>query len=166
MQSNTFKISADYIQKKVRGPLIGALVFSLAMVAILLLYASDKRLNATGFSLLAIAIVCIGSWVFLTNVRRSRAFATRLPSLSIELLDDRLVLMEPGERSEILIDTFSGLDIDRRSGEVRKLYLKRKSGPTIELEGLDRVDQFVSRFGKLIGSSRVRELHWWQGPLS
>ena len=161
MQPVAYRFSQKYIRAKTRGPISGAIFFILMIGGIALALGLS---NAWPPAIAVIAFVVAASFMLHKNRKLSREAATNLPQITFELSPDSLCLTEPGGRHELPISSITAVFVDSRAQGPRIVYLQRKSGDTLAIEGLDRLSQFVQHISKMVGAPKVKELKWWQMP--
>jgi hypothetical protein len=161
MQPVAYRFSQNYIQAKTRGPIHGAIVFILLIACIALALGLSKSWHPA----IAATLFFVAASIMLHKNRKlSREAATHLPQVVVELSPDVLSFAEPGGRHELPISSITSVVVDSRAQEPRIVYLQRTSGDTILIEGLDRLSQFVQQISQIVGTSKVKELKWWQMP--
>ncbi|MFY2763698.1 hypothetical protein [Arenimonas sp. MALMAid1274] len=102
--------------------------------------------------------------LFYRDLKRSRLAAERLPRMAIEVSPETLRFIDPGGMYEVPVASIQAMAVDRRPKGPRIIYLQRKGESTINIEDLDRMTQFEAEISRMVGTSKVRELKWWQGP--
>lgn len=161
MQQTTYRFSERYIRTKVRGPIYGAITFSalLGLITVVMTLAGNWHPTISAGLFAAASI-----FMLLKNRKLSRTAAEYLPKVEVELSGDSLCFNGPAGREIIPISSITSIVVDQRAQEPRIVYLERAIGPTIQLEGFDKFDQLSRQLVKAIGSSKLKELQWWQFP--
>ena len=161
MQPTTYRLSDSYIRKKSKPSIAGPLAFAMVIGLMIGPWGFAKSMHpALGVLIAALAF----AYMFYKNLKASRRSAEKLPQMGIEVSADTLRFIESGGMYEVPVSSIKAVAIDRRSNEPRVVYLQRKDEGTINVDDLDRMDQFAKQISQIVGSSKVRELSWWQGP--
>lgn len=160
MLSSTYKLSDSYIRKKTRLPLLEPTIFALVLALFFSAVATDHWQPAIGIAVGAVTFL----FLFHSKNKDRRLAARQLPAMAIEISPASLRLFDSGGTYEIPISSISNVAIDRRAEGPRVIYLQRPGESTIVLQGLDRSSQFLTELSSIVGSSKFRELKWWQGP--
>ncbi|MGS1079894.1 hypothetical protein [Pseudoxanthomonas beigongshangi] len=161
MEKSTYRFSERYIRSKVRGPIYGAIVF----IAFTAIFTGGMAIGGEWHPAISAGLFLVASMFLLRkNLKLSREAAEDLPKVAIEISDNSLCFVEPGASHIIPMDSITSIVVDRRRQEPRVVYLQRTAGPTVQLEGLARFEQLTQQLAKAIGTSKLRELGWWQFP--
>jgi len=160
MRSSTYRLSDSYIRKKTRLPLLEPTIFGLVLALFFSAVATDRWQPAIGIAVGAVTFLVL----FHSKNKDRRLAARQLPAMAIEISPASLRFFDSGGTYEIPISSIEKVAIDRRAEGPRIIYLQRPGESTIVLQGLDRSSQFLSELSSIVGSSKFRELKWWQGP--
>lgn len=161
MDKTTYRFSESYIRSQVRGPILGAIVF----IAFIALLTGGMAIGGEWHPAISAGIFIVASLLMLLkNLKLSRNAAAHLPKVAIELSGDSLCFVEPAGSHTIPLASIRTIVVDRRRQEPRMVYLQRAAGPTVQLQGLARFEQFTQQLTRSIGASKLRELGWWRFP--
>ncbi len=160
MQTSTYRLSEAYIRKKTKLPLLQPTIFGLVLAVFFSQFQVGNWQPAIGiaFGLFAFLIL------FYSKLKERRLAAKQLPAMSINVSSDVLRFADSGGTYEISTSSLAAVAVDRRSDGPRVIYLQRPGETTILLQGLDHPSQFLSELSSIIGSTKFRDLKWWQGP--
>lgn len=161
MQQAIYRFSESYMRSKIRGPIHGAIALSafLGVIALAMTLARNWHpvISAGLFAAASIFII-------FKNRKLSRTAAAYLPYVEVELSGDSLCFNGPDGRASIPLSSITSIVVDQRAHEPRVVYLKRAIGSTIQPEGFDKFNQLTQQLTKAVGSSKLKELQWWQFP--
>jgi hypothetical protein len=160
MLSSTYRLSDSYIRKKTRLPLLEPTIFALVLALFFGAVTTDHWQPGIGIAVGAITFLIL----FHSKNKDRRLAAKQLPAMAIEISPGSLRFFDSGGTYEIPISSIASVAIDRRAEGPRVIYLQRPGESTIVLQGLDRSSQFLNELSPIVGSSKFRELKWWQGP--
>ena len=163
MQPTIYRLSESYIRKKTRPAVAGPLAFALVIVLMVGPWGFAKSMHPAISVLIGLLAF---AYMFYKNLQLSRQAAEKLPKMAIEVSPDTLRFIESGGMYEVPVSSIKAIAVDRRSDEPRIIYLQRHGEGTINVDDLDRMSHFESQISRIVGTNKVRDLSWWQGPPS
>ncbi len=159
MQVNRYRLSQGFIASRIRDPIRGAFVFSFFIIlvsALCWLTAFWPPWLSASLAAILIAIM------FGKNRKLSALARSRLPTVVIELSSEAISFIENGEKHVFSLSSIALATVQRRQDQISAIFLKLAAGSSIKVEGLENFNQFNAQLSKEIGSSRIREIKWWQ----
>jgi hypothetical protein len=159
MLPSTYRLSDSYIRKKTRIQILGPTVFALVLALFFSAVTTDHWQPEIGLAVGAVTFLVL----FHSKNKDRRLAAKQLPAMAIEISPGSLRFVDSGGTYEIPISSIAKVAVDRRADGPRVIYLQRPGESTIVLQGIDRSSQFLNELSTTVGSSKFRDLKWWQG---
>ena len=159
MKPTSYQFSQTYIKSKVRAPIRSAIIVTVIAGFMSLGLGMSGTWNPIAAVAVPSVVVAI---VLYKNLKLSSHAAATLPGLKLELSEDTVCLIEPTARVTFPTDSIASVVIARRSQQPHTIYIERSDGSTIQFRGLDNMDRLARQLSRIAGSSKTRDLEWWQ----